>query len=267
MRQAAKVYFETQVTTTSRGQVLIMLYDGAIKFLNQAKELMAAKDYAGKGRLISSAIDVINELASSLNPEKGGELAANLNQLYFYCNKRLFMANSRMDPAGIDEVIKILNGIRSAYAQIIDTPEAVAAMQQASATQSKTQRVPAGIHAAPAGPPVSTAKARNAYATQSTAVPGQTPQDGPGEENGANVPASSGAETRPAKGTGLPPAEAAPPAEAVPHAEPETVPALPGLPDLDLDTPVAPHAEAAPPPFLTQGKRLTASNLYRKFAS
>ncbi|MDL2210631.1 flagellar export chaperone FliS, partial [Desulfovibrio sp. OttesenSCG-928-O18] len=170
MRQAARAYFETQVTTTSQGQILIMLYDGAIKFLNQAKERMEAKDYAGKGKLISNAIDVINELASSLNAEKGGDLATNLNELYFYCNKRLFMANSRMDSAGIDEVIKILSGIRSAYAQIVDSPEAVAAMAQAPTPTGNPVRSPVGTQAGPTGGVlVPKAKAHNAYATQGAA--------------------------------------------------------------------------------------------------
>lgn len=250
MRQAAKVYMETQVTTTSQGQILIMLYDGAIKFLNQAKERIAAKDYAGKGMLISNAIDVINELASSLNPEKGGDLAANLNQLYFYCNKRLFMANSRMDIAPIDEVIKILSGIRSAYAQIVDSPEAVAAMAQAqaNAAPAKAPRAPIGVHTAPAGAPVPAAKARNAYAVQNTAqnaaMARPQPQDSPAPEQTA-APAPAAIPAPPAE---MPVAEAA---------APETAPAMP---DLDLDT-------LAPPPALSQVKRMAASNLYRKFAS
>lgn len=175
MRQAARVYFETQVTTTSRGQILLMLYDGAINFLNQAKELIAVKDYVEKGKRISSAIDIINELASSLNAEKGGDLAANLNQLYFYCNKRLFMANSRMDTKMIDEVIKILSGIRSAYAQIMETPEAVEAMAQAAAASSaaKGPRTPVGAQACPvSNTPIPRAKVHNAYATQGAAAPG-----------------------------------------------------------------------------------------------
>jgi flagellar protein FliS len=129
MQRAAHAYLETQVTTTSQGQLLIMLYDGAIKFMVQAKASMAVKDYGAKGNLISKAIAVIDELDSSLNVEKGGDLAVNLHQLYFYCTKRLFTANCKMDPKPIDEVIKILGGLRSAYKEIIGKPEAVAAVQ------------------------------------------------------------------------------------------------------------------------------------------
>jgi flagellar protein FliS len=252
MRQAAKVYFETQVTTTSQGQILIMLYDGAIKFLNQAKELIAAKDYAGKGKRISSAIDVINELASSLNAEKGGDLAANLSQLYFYCNKRLFMANSRMDTSPIDEVITILSGIRSAYAQIVDSPEAVAAMARASASQAKAPRAPIGVHAAPAGAPIPAAKARNAYTAQHTAAAYQREASDAERAVAAGAPgATPAAEPAPSQA----PEPEMPVAKA--SAVPETVPVMP---DLDI-------VAGTPPPLLTQAKRMAASNLYRNFAS
>lgn len=251
MRQAARAYFETQVTTTSQGELLIMLYDGAIKFLNRAKDLIDAKDYAGKGKLISSAIDVINELASSLNAEKGGELVANLNQLYFYCNKRLFMANSKMDKTAIDEVIKILGGLRSAYAQIIDTPEAQAAMAQATPPTAHPMRSPLGVTSAPAGVPIPTAKAHTAYANQGATVR-DTRLDAPDR---AAPDTGQAAEPAP-EPTSL---EAMPTAEAVPESPApvqENAPAP--LPPLDMPETL--------PGTLSPHKRLAASSLYRKFA-
>lgn len=136
MQKAAKAYFQTQVATTSQGKLLLMLYDGCIKFLNQAKGKIEERDYAQKGILISKALDVINELDSSLNAEKGGDLAENLHKLYFYCSTRLLNANLKMNTAYIDEVIKILTGLRSAYAQIIDTPEATAAAAMTAPVQA-----------------------------------------------------------------------------------------------------------------------------------
>ena len=83
--KAAQAYIQTKVGTTDQGQLLLLLYDGALRFLQQAREKMLAKDYAGKGVYISKALDIIGELSSSLNMEKGGELATNLNNLYFLC--------------------------------------------------------------------------------------------------------------------------------------------------------------------------------------
>ena len=119
MHKAVHAYLATKVTTTSQGDVLLMLYDAAIKNLKLARVKIEEKDYAGKGILISKAIDIISELSSSLNPEKGGSLAENLHNLYFYSSTKLLQANLKMDTGILDEVVKILEGIRSAFAEII----------------------------------------------------------------------------------------------------------------------------------------------------
>ena len=136
MQKGAQAYFSTHIGTTDQGQLLLMLYDGALKFLAQAREKMLARDMAGKGTLISKSIDIVNELAASLNMEKGGTLAENLNNLYFLCTARLLQANAKLDVKQLDSVVAILSGLRNAYAQIINTPEAQAAVAQISARQN-----------------------------------------------------------------------------------------------------------------------------------
>lgn len=121
MNNAARAYLQTQVTTTKPGDVVILLYEGAIKFLAQAKVQMAKKDVEAKGLLISRAIDIISELDASLNTQKGGELGENLHKLYFYCNTRLLQANLKIDPKYIDEVVAILSGLKSAFEEISRT--------------------------------------------------------------------------------------------------------------------------------------------------
>ena len=136
MQKGAHAYFSTHIATTDQGQLLLMLYDGALKFLAQAREKILERDVAGKGMLISRAIDIVNELAASLNMEKGGTLAENLNNLYFLCTARLLQANVKLDVASLDSVVHILSGLRSAYSQIVNTPEAQAAAAQISARQN-----------------------------------------------------------------------------------------------------------------------------------
>lgn len=131
MYKAAQAYLQTQVTTTSQGDLLIMLFDGCIKFLKQAKEQIAARNYAQKGILISKALDILAELQSSLNPQKGGEVAENLRKLYLLCATKLLTANMKMDQELVDQVIKMLSGVRDAFAQI-NTPEFVPAAPAAS---------------------------------------------------------------------------------------------------------------------------------------
>ncbi len=143
MQNAAKTYIQTQVGTTSQGDILILLFDGAIKFLNQAKERMAEKNYAQKGILISKALDILTELQGSLNANKGGELASNLQRLYFYCSTQLLTANLKMDVSKVDEVLHILSGLRDAFSQA----NAMAGMNPAAALKAQAAQ---GMQAAPA---------------------------------------------------------------------------------------------------------------------
>jgi len=130
VHRAANAYMQTQVTTTTPGHLVVMLYSGAITFLEQAKQHMEARNYAKKGILISQALDIIAELDGSLNVEKGGEIAKNLHQLYTYCNTRLLMANLKMDTAIVDEVIGILSQFRSAFDEISQKPTPQQGMRQ-----------------------------------------------------------------------------------------------------------------------------------------
>lgn len=179
MNKAANAYFQTKVSTTDQGQLLIMLYDGALRYLSQARDKMLAKDYAAKGVLISRVIDIINELSSSLNLEKGGSLATNLSNLYVLCTARLLQANLKMNIESLDSVVQILSGLRSAYAQIVETPEAKKAaaeiqgrMQPTGSVTKKAQPMMPGTQAA--GPAPNRAQATAAYGR--TAMRPQEPQ-------------------------------------------------------------------------------------------
>lgn len=157
MNKAARAYFQTKVTTTDQGQLLLMLYDGALSYLQQARDKMLAKDFAAKGIFISKVIDIVNELSASLNMDKGGSLAENLNNLYLLCTARLLQANLKMNVEQLDSVAHILSGLRGAYAQIIETPEArraaaeIAGRMQPAGSVTKTAQ-PIMTHTAAAVP-------------------------------------------------------------------------------------------------------------------
>ena len=169
MQKAAQAYFQTQVTTTNQGDLLLMLFDGALKFLGRAKESMAVKDYAEKGILISKALDILAELQSSLNPQKGGELAENLRKLYFLCTTKLLAASMNMDPNLVDEVMRILSGVRDAFAQI-NTPEFAPPPQAPTQGSRVSNSVPSSAPAvAPsAGAPMHKAFAAYTHARKNT---------------------------------------------------------------------------------------------------
>ena len=124
MANPAKAYRVTQIETTTQGELLLLLYEAAIKFLKRAKVEIDHKDYAKKGIYISKAMAIIHELSESLNKEKGGDITPKLGQLYMFCTTQLVKANIRLDNRMIDDVIRILDGLRSAYAQIVPIHDA-----------------------------------------------------------------------------------------------------------------------------------------------
>ena len=101
-------YQDTAVTTQSKGRLIVMLYDGAIKFLKLAIEEIEKKNPEAKGKYIIKAKDIINELNMVLDMEAGGEIAANLRRLYLFMNRHLSEANIKQDPQKIREVITLL---------------------------------------------------------------------------------------------------------------------------------------------------------------
>lgn len=177
MLKAAKAYLVTQVSTSSQGDLLLMLYDTAIKHLHQAIEKMQAKDVAGKGMLISKAINIVSELQESLNKERGGEISKNLFQLYFYCNTRLLTANLKMNPEMVEEVINILTGLRQAFAQIMPSADGVASLTQQGVTHE-----PSALAQSPA-------KAQTAVPAPVVVAPSSALAEIPQEEACAAVPA------------------------------------------------------------------------------
>jgi len=116
---AYQQYVTTQVGTADRLQLVIMLYDGAISFLGQARERMAARDAAGKGRLIGRALDIIAELNASLNLQAGQEVAVNLFHLYNFMTSHLTKANLNWDSKGIDEVIIMLQNLKEVWMDVV----------------------------------------------------------------------------------------------------------------------------------------------------
>jgi flagellar protein FliS len=115
---AADVYQQTAVTTQSRGRLIVMLYDGAIKFLKLAIKELEAKNYAAKGQYINRAQDILSELNAVLDMEAGGEISKNLRSLYLFMKRHLMQANAKRDPQMIQEVIGLLEELNQGWKTI-----------------------------------------------------------------------------------------------------------------------------------------------------
>jgi flagellar protein FliS len=109
------IYTDTAVGTQSRGRLIVMLYDGAIKFLKLAIRELEAGHYAEKGKYITRAQDIITELNAVLDTAAGGEIAANLRSLYCFMNTRLSQANVQKDPKLIQEVIELMEELNQSW--------------------------------------------------------------------------------------------------------------------------------------------------------
>lgn len=111
-------YKQTQITTANQGKLIVMLYDGAIKFLNIALDNMKPRTYDVVNNNIIKAQDIITELLLSLNMEEGGEISQNLFNLYMYFKRQLLEANIKKDAEIINHVLKLLKELRDAWDQI-----------------------------------------------------------------------------------------------------------------------------------------------------
>ena len=116
-------YRKTNVVTSDPGRLVIMCYEGAIDSLKLAKQKMKEKDYEKKGKAITKAQDIIDELLCSLDFEKGGAIANNLSGLYNYMLRRIIHGDVNRDVGAIDEVIGLLDELLSAWREVASKPE------------------------------------------------------------------------------------------------------------------------------------------------
>lgn len=141
-RAYASVGVDTTVESASPHKLILMLYDGLLKQLRVAKMHIERGEIAPKAAAISKAMRIINEgLRNGLDLEKGGDIAAQLLALYDYADRRLLHANLRNDAAALEEVVRLIEPLRSAWQQI--APDAQAAPAQPTTSQSpKTSQGP-----------------------------------------------------------------------------------------------------------------------------
>ena len=111
-------YQQTAIGTQSKGRLIVMLYDGAIKFMRLAIKELEVGNHAAKGQYLNRAQDILNELNAVLDVEAGGEVAENLRKLYLFMNRRLSEANVKRDPQMIEEVITLMEELNQSWKAI-----------------------------------------------------------------------------------------------------------------------------------------------------
>ncbi len=126
LQQYHQVNTRSGVAYASPHRLIQMLMEGALERIAIAKGCIQRQDIAAKGQQIGKAVDIIGGLREGLNAQAGGELAANLDALYDYLQRRLLEANLHSDIMILDEVADLLRPIKEAWDTIGETPEASA---------------------------------------------------------------------------------------------------------------------------------------------
>ncbi len=125
-------YQAVQVTTTDRGRLLLMMYEGAIKFLKLSVVGLEEKDIPKFCRYLSKGQAIIAELMNTLDFEKGGNIARDLDRLYDFMLFYLSEANLYRDPQRITKVLGLIDTIYSAYREIIEGKQGAEGISQAA---------------------------------------------------------------------------------------------------------------------------------------
>src|SRR3954468_14487103 len=116
--RALDTYRRTDVESRTPVERVVLLYDHAIRFAQVAREATAKRDIPMRRDAVSRTLAIVSELQSTLDMDRGGELAASLDRLYSYINRSLLDASFRHDPKPIDAAIRVLGTLREAWVQI-----------------------------------------------------------------------------------------------------------------------------------------------------
>lgn len=112
-------YAKTQVTTTTnQKELIVMAYDGVLRFLAQARASMALTEIEATHTALVKARAIIEELASTLNMDEGGEIARNLWSLYVFFMQKITETNFTKDFSHLDAIVPSIQELRDAWANL-----------------------------------------------------------------------------------------------------------------------------------------------------
>lgn len=120
--RAYKAYQSTQVTTAKPEKVLLMLYEGCIKFVRVAKMKIQENKIADKGKNLSKALAIVSELINTLDHEVGGQLSQDLEALYMFIIDKLIEANIHNKIEDLETVERLMMTLYEAWVDVVENP-------------------------------------------------------------------------------------------------------------------------------------------------
>src|SRR4249920_334074 len=125
-------YRQTEIQSRSPLELVVMLYDGALRFTADARDAMVRRDIRARQQHLSRALAIVSELQSTLDMDTGGEVAERLDKLYGFVRDRLIDASARQDLQPLDEARRVLTTLREGWLAI--------SRASASSTTASAQR-------------------------------------------------------------------------------------------------------------------------------
>jgi flagellar secretion chaperone FliS len=123
----AQAYRRNFVETATRGQLILMLFDGALRFMNRALEGFAEAEPIRRNEAVHLNLiktqAIIDELEASLDPAADGNFARTMSGLYDYMRVQLQQANLRKEPAPVHGVVELISKIRSTWSEMLAQAE------------------------------------------------------------------------------------------------------------------------------------------------
>ncbi len=138
MNNGFQKYKNTSIQSASREKLLLMMYEGAIKFTKLALTASEQKKIADRGTNIGRAYDIILELNNTLDHNVGGEISKNLESLYMYLTDQLTAANISGDPQNLKNVLKVLETLHEGWSKAIEQLKKENAEKEKTAKETKT---------------------------------------------------------------------------------------------------------------------------------
>jgi flagellar protein FliS len=122
--RGVQAYQAVHVQSRSPLELVVMLFDGALRFLQQARDAQARGDVRTRAHGVSRALAIVGELQNTLNMDEGGALATELERLYLYMSGRLLDVTLKRDATALDEVHKLMALLRDGWAQASEAARA-----------------------------------------------------------------------------------------------------------------------------------------------
>ncbi|WP_033069273.1 flagellar export chaperone FliS [Thalassospira australica] len=132
---AAHTYKQQQVNTASPAKMVFMLYEKTLSRLQEAINAIEKNDIQGRCNANSSAQELLAHLSNTLDMDQGGEIAANLEQIYMHCLVRLMDVDRHNDASAAEEVITLLKPLRDSWSELAEKSEGELRQAMMSAQQ------------------------------------------------------------------------------------------------------------------------------------